>query len=119
VVVRKLTEEERKARARALDEAKAANPHRRCVMACRPRMLAVRRAGPAGIRKKAPPCVWSGAKVSLMLSLMGYPCAPPKRETRGEALRGLMSIERPHGSGMEVCLRHFPDRRCGGSPERR
>ena len=29
VVVRKLTEEERKARARALDEAKAANRHRR------------------------------------------------------------------------------------------
>ena len=29
VLVRKLTEEERKARARALDEAKAANRHRR------------------------------------------------------------------------------------------
>jgi hypothetical protein len=29
VVVRKLTEEERKARAQALDEAKAANRHRR------------------------------------------------------------------------------------------
>ena len=26
---------------------------------------------------------------------------------------------RPYGSGTEVCLRHFPDRRCGRSPERR